>query len=347
MKTIHLLFLILISSHSFLKAQYGPLLLDKPGVFKVVNWGVYTNSVMYTNSGNKFTKTETDANYKKLVAVTDVIHQNPVMSNLKGFDCDATLFVGNYNPKYGYGIPCDMKFMFCGWFLTKGKEIRWTIEPPHWDILINNIRPISSGACGFDQRTSRPDRITNPKYNSQQWEIASEKVREIFCVSSKKESLGKGIDRYNGETVIIYNTDREPYWIPVTVREAFELFLGFWRLHPDQAVIDMTVKMLEEEYSGFSESERDMYAYSNLNSRPLSRIGIDPTGDPIVRANPAYWNKNLPRSAVQILSFYYPADRDFLKKEKEEMLKNDWGTYHINRFVETLDIKTLLPVIDK
>lgn len=344
MKTIKVLLLILISCHSNMKAQYSSLLLDKPGIFKVIISGVYTNSTEY--GGNKFTKTETDANYKKLIAVTEVIHQNPVMSNLKGFDCDARLFVDYYNPKYGYGIPCEMRFMFCAWFLGKDKEWRWTIEPPHWDIKVNSIRPIVD-ACGFDLRTSRPDRITNPKYNEEKWEIASEKVREIFCVTKKKETLGKGIDRYGGETVIIYNADREPYWLPVTVREAFELFLGFWRLDPNQAVIDLTVKMLEEEYASFSESERDMYAFFSLKSRPLSRIGNDPDGDPIMRANPAYWNKNLPRSAIQILSFYYPSYLDFYRKEKEELLKNNQGTYHINRFVEGLDINTLAPLIDK
>jgi len=66
-----------------------------------------------------------------------------------------------------------------------------------------------------------------------------------------------------------------------------------------------------------------------------------------MRANPAYWNKHLPRSAIQILSFYYPADRDFLRKEKEEHLKDNFGSYHISRFVETLDFSVFPGLIDK
>ena len=90
-----------------------------------------------------------------------------------------------------------------------------------------------------------------------------------------------------------------------------------------------------------------MNANFSSQSRPISKIGNDPDGDPIMRANPAYWNKSLPRSDIQILSFYYPADRDFLRKKKEERLKDNDGEYHISRFVESLDINTLVPLIDK
>jgi len=67
--------------------------------------------------------------------------------------------------------------------------------------------------------------------------------------------------------------------LPITVREAFELFIGFWKLHPNQATVDMIVKMLEEKYTSFLASERDMFAFYNpTNSHPLSRISNDPTG---------------------------------------------------------------------
>ena len=341
MKTIKLLVLILISCQSCLKAQYGPLILDKPGIFKVVNGSVYGIS------DNKFTKTETDANYKKLVTVAEAIHKNPVMNNLKGFDCDATLVGSTLQKINGYGIPCFLEFMFRVWFLQEGKEVRWNDEAPHWDMEINIMRETQGGGI-FDYHTSTPGIISNPKYNRAQWDKAAENVREIFQVTKNKETLGKGIDRYNGETVIIYNADRVPYWLPVTVREAFDLVIGFYRLDPNQAVVEAVGKILEAEYASFSESERDKYAYFSVtNSRPISRIGNDPTGDPIMRANPAYWNKSLPRSAIQILSFYYPADRDFLKKEKEERLKDNNGEYHISRFVDVLDINTLVQLIDR
>ncbi len=340
MKTVKLLVLILICCHSFLKAQYGPLLLDKPGIFKVVNGSVYGIS------DNKFTKTETDANYKKLCSVAEVIHKSPAMSNLKGFDCDATLIGSTLEKINGYGIPCFLEFMFRVWFNQDGKEVRWNVEAPHWDMNINRLRPLNDGKI-FDFRTHYASVKTNPNYTPEKWEKAAENLREIFQVPKMKENLGNGIDRYNGETVVIYNPEREPYWIPVTVGEAFDLLLGFLKLDPNQAGVDFTAKMVEFEYASFSESERNMNAYVSSQSRPMSKIGNDPNGDPIMRANPAYWNKSLPRSAIQILSLSYPADRDFLRKEKERQLKDNNGEYHISRFVEALDINTLVQLIDR
>jgi len=54
----------------------------------------------------------------------------------------------------------------------------------------------------------------------------------MFYMPGKKETIGKGIDRYNRETVIIYNPDRPAYWLPVSIREAFRLhsITGGWNL---------------------------------------------------------------------------------------------------------------------
>ncbi len=165
----------------------------------------------------------------------------------------------------------------------------------------------TQGGGIFDMHTNYPSVKTNPNYTSEKWENAGENVRE-----------------------------------------AFSLLLGLLKLNPDQAIVDFTGKMVEDEYASFSESERDMYAYfSSTKSRGLSGISNDSTGDPIMRANPAYWNKSLPRSAIQIFLFYYPADKNFLRNEKEQQLKDNNGEYHISRFIEGLDINTLIPLIDR
>jgi len=81
--------------------------------------------------------------------------------------------------------------------------------------------------------------------------------------------------------------------------------------------------------------------------QPTSVVSPIDKYPPVDRVNPAYWNKNLSRSDIQILSFFYPDYFNFLRKEKEEKLKNSEGTYHINRFVDELDINTLAPSIDR
>lgn len=332
--------IILILLISSIYAQESPLLLDKQGTFKIIDWGVYT----HYDCG--FTKTETSANYLKLVEITDVVRNNPVLQTPKGFDSQARLYARNCDKKFGYGIPCEISFEFCYFFTNKGKEIKADIEPPNWDVQVNQLRPVLGK--GFDYIANTPSGKTKPGFDMVKWETAASKVREMFYTPGKKENLEPGIDRYADETVIIYNPNRPDYWIPVTIREAFGLLLNYWKMEPNQATCDMMVKAFEDEYALYSESERNGNAYlGGRGQSPVSGIGNDNTQTQVMRVNPEYWDKSLPRSAIQILSFLCLMDKDRYKREAEEQLGYNDGSYHLTRFLEALDIKTLIPVIDK
>lgn len=76
----------------------------------------------------------------------------------------------------------------------------------------------------------------------------------------------------------------------------------------------------------------------------------DPSWPLIVRANPDYWNKSLPRSAVQLLSFTLSTDRKYLKNRRDEALQNNSISCHVYRVEESLDmetVKSLLTTIRK
>jgi len=332
--------IVLIIMASSIFAQGQTLLLDKKGEFKVVNWSVYGMG------GSDFTKSEKDANYKKLVAVTDVIRKNPVMSELKGFDCEALLVGSSYDNNKDYGIPCILAFNFCFFYRdNKGKEFRAHIEPPHWDIIINKVRAYDNGT--FGGQTSTPSFTLRKGFDKAKWESAGKKLSEIFYAPGLKDNLGPGIDRYSDEMVIIYNPDQVPYWKHVTIREVFELLINFWKEDPNEATVDMMVKMLKDELALYSESELEGYAYlGGRGPAPISGVGNDSTKIPVMRANPEYWNKKLPRSAIQIMGFRCFKDRKIYQREMEEQLENNSGEYHVTRFLETLDIKSLMPVIE-
>lgn len=339
MKTRKILTLFFLFNGLFLSAQVLTLIPDKIGTFKVINSSFLSFDV------SRYGKPMLDASFQKLISVGNAVRKNPLISGMKGFDCDARVLGADFRQRNGYGIPSVMVFNFCCWYLEKGKVIRWNIEPPHWDILINQLNPFQAEGV-FLYTSNKPWQNIRKGFNYELWVKSAENIREIFFQPGKKENIGRGIDRYNDETIVIFNPDREPYWIPVTVREAFNLIIQYWELCPNQAQVDFIGKQLRDEYAGFSESERDEYAHIDARS-PISSIGIDKSGFPLMRANPAYWNKNLPPSAVQIISFFYPADKSYLKNEMEEQLKNNDGTYYRTQFVETLDINTLLPIIDK
>ncbi|HNW54345.1 MAG TPA: hypothetical protein PKN21_08765 [Bacteroidales bacterium] len=112
---------------------------------------------------------------------------------------------------------------------------------------------------------------------------------------------------------------------------------------------DLMLPMLEAEYAQTSEAEREGWAYNNTSDSRFPFLGITPLvgPQPVVRLNPEYWDKKLPRSAIQFLTFSRLADTRRYTKEKEQWLKNNAPGYSLNRFLEALDINALTPAIDK
>ena len=111
----------------------------------------------------------------------------------------------------------------------------------------------------------------------------------------------------------------------------------------------MIATMMEADYAKIPEAERDGWAYNNTNDErcPILHITPIPGPQPMVRLNPEYWNKKLPRSSIQILTFNCLSDAKIYTREKEYWLKNNAAGYSLDRFLEALDITTLVPAIDK
>ena len=158
--TFRLMITVFVLGQLSLSAQEPKLLLDKPGTFKIVDWGVYT----HYDCG--FTKAETTANYQKLVAITDAARRNPVLNNIKGFDCQSLLYSGRCDNRFGYGISSEISFEFCSWSLDKGKEVKWIIEPPSWAFQVNSISSFIGGGFNVNSNTSSDSK---PGFNVEQW----------------------------------------------------------------------------------------------------------------------------------------------------------------------------------
>ena len=328
--------LVLGLLHSFAFTQ-EKLLLEKPGAYQLK----YFNS--FEQDACNFTKDEKAANYQKLMALLEVLRKNPVIEEPRGFDCIIDKTRGKCIPNADYGITCQIWINFCSWSLEDGKEVCWSNEPPQWYMNVNRLRTL--GAAGFNETTDEP---SNPKpgFSMEQWEKSADKVNELFYPPEEKEIVQPGLDRYKGDFIVVYNPDRPAYWVHVTIREVFALLYDYWRKHPVQATSEMMVKFLDKEYAVFSESELDGFAYFG-DSNSIFRIGKDNTQLPVMHINTAYWNKNLPRSAIQFLSFNYPGNKKYLRSEKERQLSENSGYYHKSRFLEALDLTLFLGVIDR
>jgi hypothetical protein len=108
----------------------------------------------------------------------------------------------------------------------------------------------------------------------------------------------------------------------------------------------MMLQMLDAEYSTFTDEELDGHAYT-LSKGALAHVGNDEDSPQIMKPNPAYWNKRLPKSAIQIMKFVLPANKTYLKNTAAEYLKLNSISYHEVRFEVSLDIYQFASLIDK
>lgn len=318
-------------------AQDLKLLVDKPGVWKVVDFGVYTHYVC------GFSKAATQAHYQKLLRITEQAKQNPVLKNLNGFDMMPTFYAVNCSGRYMYGIPASVNFEFHTWSRNahSGKDVRWDIEPPHWDIQVNNLWRYGFGLNAIAQI---PKEEQKPGFDKKRFEAATNQLNDLFQEPGKKEVLQPGLDRY-GETVVMYNPEQPAYWIPVSLKEVYEILKEYWLTYPDALTSKITLDVIEQGYASFSEAEKNGPAYAV--GMLMGQYGSDSKQPAILRINPAYWNKKLPPAAIQFMWFTCPADRRVLTRSMQENLKINSGIYHENRFLESLEDQLFLPLIER
>jgi hypothetical protein len=293
------------------------LVLDKQGTFQMLSRTDFTLNCGYT-------KAEMTENLKEITALVEVMRKHPILAEPKGFESKARIYNVICNDQDHYGVPSRISFEFCAWFLNKnGIPVFNAIEPPEWSILINKQKVHSDANFEAD--------------------------KAYFMVPSKKETIAPGIDLYDGERYVLYNPDRPPYWLPITVGEAFSKLKAYWSSpsNPnDKFTAGQFMKMIEAEYAATPKSDMDKPAH---NKGGVGATAAD-TWPLIVRANPDYWNKSLPRSAIQILSFTKINNRKFLESRSKEALGKNSISYHVYRFEESLndsDFKSLLTVIRK
>jgi hypothetical protein len=103
--------------------------------------------------------------------------------------------------------------------------------------------------------------------------------------------------------------------------------------------------MLEKEFSNFSEAEKDGLAYLG-NPESISRIVSAKNETPVMRPNPDYWDRKLPRSAIQFMWLEIPKKKE-VKRKLQGYLKAEDGYYYVYRLLDELDVNSLVPAIEK
>jgi len=316
------------------------LLTEKPGTFKLQKEALNGQGPDLYGKFCACTKAESDAMLTELEKLVQVFRKAPVLNDIKGFDGICRLYGGRCSSKYGYAVPANVKFWFKSWTLRDGKESQWINEPPQWIIEVNQPDRFRDNGFNVSDYSNSSD-ATNPAFSEKAQSENSIALNELFYQPGVKEVIQPGIDRY-GENVVVYNPDRPPYWEQVTVREAFCLQINYWKCIPDIRQTDAMVSILENELSNFSEKEKDSYAYHG-DSESISGIGSNENGTPVLRCNPAYWDRSRPKSSIQLIVLEMP-DLEFVKSKMEKCMKNADGYFYVYRLMNELDLKDLTSV---
>jgi hypothetical protein len=299
-----------------------PYLGDKPGTFEILSRTDYS---MY----QKFTPAEMAANMERIKELVSIVRQNPVLAEIKGFMGRARIYDISNTQKCNYGVPARVSFEFSDYVYSKGKINYNTIEPPEWTILLNNMSGYWNG------------------FNTEKC---------MFTIPFKKETIAPGIDVYDKVTYVIYDPSRPPYWVPVTVEEAFAVAREEAKKEKDEIAAQYNKQFLDNEWAAISPANLKNQAYfgggiSRVSDSPGFE-GQDNLFPPIFKVNPEYWNKNLPKSAIQFIVLTISMDKKYLQKEFEACIKHKYygETCNLDRFMVSYDeedIKKLTQLIGK
>lgn len=326
MKKYLLLLAVVLLLPCLVSAQFAKELQERPGTFEILG-----RTEFIAKAGN-FTKAELTSNTERLNDLVTILRKNPVLADIKGFAC-RTWFHRMPSAKCEYGVPSSLTIEFCSYFYNKEKKVVFnTIEPPNWSLLVNKADGLPGASSGFDSE------------------------KGYFTAPLNKKTIAPGVDVYDGEYFVVYDPSRPDYWIPVTVSEAFECARAFAAREKDEYSFALNKQFLDQEWNDIPEDYRDKPAYFGGG---LSRVtyqngygGQDSLFPRIVKVNPAYWNKSLSKSAIQIITLHAVQNKVYLKKRLDECMQyTDRGSgCNLPRFEYSYgidDIKRLTSLIVK
>ncbi len=291
---------------------------DKPG-----KWSFKCNKSGQTTTELEFCKNQAN--------VAEWFHQNtPILNKPVGFDLAAVSFEiwdDNYKRNAAnYGMRSEIVFEFQLFLVDLARGGKWVVEPPSYRFYINN----TEGGHGTNPNykyysDSEYDHAGVKNFSPAQEKTINDavvKLNGIFAVFPLVKALAPGVDIYlessdsHFSQMIVFNPDRPPYWLPVTVKELADMYLEFYSCQEDEFLLPY----LKQEIADFSEEELNTPAYSGHDTHVVLKANGKNEGLQLMRFNPDYWDKSLPPSAIQFMTFVYPEMTD---TQMEEYYQNN------------------------
>jgi hypothetical protein len=313
-------------------AQPSRFLPDKPG-----QWRYETNlpEKAYRLQNYSMTAPENLAFKKNVAELAEWFRQNvPMLTSPKGYDLRA---LSNYvwgdwttQSESEYGIPAELGFLF-ELFYADGSK--WKVEPPRYGLSVNALYG------GHDGFYFTPESIVDDgtRYDLSQSEKVSRALADLqkyFRIYPLKEQSAPGVDLYeayrdgwqqNGRrTIVVFNPERPPYWLPVTVKEMADAHLAYFSLIQKREIDRMVLDQLKQEIAELTAEELAAPAFAGHDSHFVLNVNGKRQGYQIMRFNPDYWDRKLPLSAIQFITFW---NGNLTQGEMDEQAQRNYPAY--------------------
>jgi hypothetical protein len=304
---IKILALCFLLSSIILPQSEDRFLPNKPG-----KWTVKSK----LNNLPKKEKTDFENN---LTSIAEWFHKNvKMLAEPAGFDLPVT-FGGMWNDEYktrdyNYAYRCEIDFTFQLFIIEKGKETKWTIEPPYYEIDINNTE--AGHGSNFDIG----------------------EMKGLFVVFPLVKEIAPGVRLYGDGNLIVFNPTRPEFWIPLTVREIVNAKLAYYNKE-DKSIYDFIKPLIDK----MSDEELNAPAYYGSDDAILSVNGKQ-DGLQIMRFNKDYWDCSLPKTAIQFIRMWYRSEDEF---DMNEHIKNNGHPHYGQLLMNELPLKELGSLIQK
>lgn len=304
---IKILALCFLFSSTILSQSEDRFLPDKLG-----KWSVKSNL-------SNFNKKEKTVFENNLTSVAEWLHKNvKLLAEPKGFDLPVTfnhIWDEEYKTRnYNYAYRCEMDFAFQLFIVEKGKQTKWTIEPPHYEIDINNTE--AGHGTNFD--------VGN--------------LKDLFVVFPLVKEIASGVRLYDDGNLIVFNPNRPEFWIPIKVREVVNAKLDFYR-KDDKSIYDFIKPLVDK----MTEEELNAPAYYGSDDAILNVNGKK-DGLQIMRFNKDYWDQTLPKTSIQFIRLWYHPENEF---DMIEYIKNNGHPHYGQLLMNELPLIELSKLISQ
>ena len=341
--------------------QYQP---DKPG------------KVIFDNQLDKCPGVDAATLKNNLTAIVEWLRlNNSVVGHPTGFDALVGFSAYCLDGKSKideYGIRGSIGFVFHHFYIEKGVACRATGNTAHGtEIIVNN--PMYYISTQFDEAEFKTN---DPPHLKQPLEIARENLRKYYTTAPVIKEIAPGVRLYASDagiwfkgSLLVFNPDRPDFWIPVTVKEIMEVKLAYYKVKheidsinyenmvegwakmnyspdPDRTMKPMLYQVIKQEYENFTADELKLPAFvSSSEESGISGFNYRGEGRAVVKFNPECWDRSLPVTSVQYMSWQYRPESE-LELEKFKS-RNGGLTDFVGLYFNNLPVEKMGVLIDK